>query len=75
MTLAGRRGRLPLDHQEGDRMGDEDHRIESDLIDLRGVDLVQLAASGDSALLRALRRVQDGSENPDEVIAAFQQSI
>jgi FXSXX-COOH protein len=55
-------------------MGDEDH-IESDIVDLRGVDLARLAVSGDSALMRALRRVQHGSENPDEAVAVFQQSI
>jgi len=60
---------------EGDRMGDEDHSIESDLIDLSGVDLVRLAAAGDSALTRALRRIRRGAENPDEAVAAFEQSI
>jgi FXSXX-COOH protein len=56
-------------------MGDEDRGVESDLIDLRGVDLVRLAASGDSALARALRRIRHGAENPDEAVAAFEQHI
>jgi FXSXX-COOH protein len=56
-------------------MGDEDHNIESDLIDLRGIDLTRLVAAGDSALTRALRRIRHGAENPDDAVAAFQQSI
>jgi len=56
-------------------MGDEDHIIVSDLIDLRRVDLARLAAAGDSALTRALRRIRHGAENPDEAVAAFEQSV
>ena len=56
-------------------MGDEDRSIKSDLIDLRSVDLALLAASGDSALTQALRRILRAADNPDEAIAGFQQSI
>jgi FXSXX-COOH protein len=56
-------------------MSDEETGIDSDLIDLDGVLLVDLNELDDSALAHALRRVladADGSENP---IAAFQSFI
>jgi len=56
-------------------MGDEDLDIESELVDLSGIDLAALPAAQDSALARALRRILRAAENPDEAVSAFQQSI
>lgn len=56
-------------------MGDYDLDIESDLVDLRGLDLGALPALHDSVLARAIRRVLHAAENPDEATLGFQQSI
>ena len=60
---------------EGHRMHGDDLDIESELIDLRDVDLAALPTAQDSALAQALRRILRGAENPDEAVSAFQQSI
>jgi FXSXX-COOH protein len=56
-------------------MGDEDLDIESNLIDLSGIDLALLTGPQDSALTLSLRRILRAAENPDEAIFGFQQSI
>jgi FXSXX-COOH protein len=51
---------------------------ESDLVDLSGVSLADLAARAaddDSPLARALRRVADDLADPDEPIAGFNSAL
>lgn len=56
-------------------MRDDDHDIESDLVDLGGLDLELLPSLHDSALAQAIRRVLHAAENPDEATLGFQQSL
>lgn len=51
---------------------DADGGIETDFVDLGGIQLAAVARLGDDALGDALRRIVD---HPDEPVASFQNSI
>ena len=60
--------------QKGSDMDGEEH-VESDLLDVTGLDLDQVAALPPSALAIALRRVLDDEAEPADYYAAFQNSM
>jgi FXSXX-COOH protein len=56
-------------------MGDDPPKLESDLVDVGGLDLDLLVTMQDTVLAQAIRRVLRAAECPDEATLGFQQSI
>lgn len=56
-------------------MGDGSLEVESDLVDVGGLDLDLLVTIQDTVLAQAIRRVLHAAECPDEATLGFQQSI
>lgn len=56
-------------------MSHEEIGMETDLVDLGGLSLVDLKDLDDSALAHALRRVLADPDGPGEAVAAFESSI
>lgn len=56
-------------------MGHDDLDIESNLVDLSGVNLELLPTLDDSALAQSIQRFLRAAENPDEATSGFQDSI
>jgi FXSXX-COOH protein len=57
------------------RMRDRDYDLESDLVDLTGIDLDRIRALPDSAFGAALRRVLDEARTDTERYAGFQNNM
>jgi FXSXX-COOH protein len=54
---------------------DESADVESDLVDVAGIDLEQLAGLPDSVLANSLRRILDEGEKMSDQYAIFQNAI
>ncbi|TDQ53466.1 FXSXX-COOH protein [Actinorugispora endophytica] len=57
------------------KVSDPDAELRSELVDLGGVELSELAILGDSAFSHALRRVREEADNPPHSVAGFEAVI
>lgn len=56
-------------------MRDKETGMDTDLIDLDGISLVDLEEFDESALAHALRRILADADEPEDPIAAFQSYV
>lgn len=54
---------------------DEADALETDLVDLTGVQLSDLASNPDTVFSHAIRRMLSTIENPHEIVSAFNNSL